>query len=121
MRTSTLITALTASIVAADQSAPFNLVLKSSNTTIDGVALASCHEGAAIEGLCLTTTWTPTLAAATYNLNYSSTSTDGVLTWNLPFNTNQVLSEPMTLQSTRDANVEAAFFNPSGPGTTVGL
>lgn len=35
------------------QSKPFTLTLKSSNTTLNGKALYSCHEGAAIEGLCV--------------------------------------------------------------------
>ncbi|KAI2467771.1 hypothetical protein F4781DRAFT_400589 [Annulohypoxylon bovei var. microspora] len=36
-----------------NQSAPFNLVLSSSNSTLDGQKLAACHSGAAIESLCL--------------------------------------------------------------------
>jgi len=35
-----------------NQSAPFNLVVLSTNSTLNGTALAACHEGAAIEGLC---------------------------------------------------------------------
>ena len=37
----------------ANQSAPFYLVLTSQNTTLNGSTLVSCHEGAAIEGLCI--------------------------------------------------------------------
>ncbi|KAL7623817.1 hypothetical protein AAE478_005372 [Parahypoxylon ruwenzoriense] len=36
-----------------DQSAPFNLVLSSTNKTLDGLKLAACHSGAAVESLCL--------------------------------------------------------------------
>ncbi|KAG4440768.1 hypothetical protein IFR05_003755 [Cadophora sp. M221] len=34
------------------QSAPFNLIVLSSNSTLNGTHLYSCHEGAAIQGLC---------------------------------------------------------------------
>lgn len=50
------VVALLSSTVAAQnytQSKPFTLTLKSSNATLNGKALFSCHEGAAIEGLCV--------------------------------------------------------------------
>lgn len=37
---------------AVVNSKPFYLVLESSNSKLDGTALESCHEGAAIESLC---------------------------------------------------------------------
>jgi hypothetical protein len=80
MKTSilSLILALGASQAAAqytNQSAPFNLVLCSSNATLNGALLGACHEGAAIEGLC------PSIggnASASYNqftFNYTSEQT----------------------------------------------
>lgn len=36
-----------------NQTAPFALVVISSNTTYNGSTLAACHEGAAIESLCI--------------------------------------------------------------------
>jgi hypothetical protein len=58
-----------------NQSAPFNLVLSSSNTTLNGALLGACHEGAAIEGLCLNI---GSDAAASYNqytFNYTTEQT----------------------------------------------
>ncbi|KAI1396879.1 hypothetical protein F4819DRAFT_491095 [Hypoxylon fuscum] len=37
----------------SNQSAPFNLVLSSSNSTLNGLKLAACHAGAAVESFCL--------------------------------------------------------------------
>jgi len=37
-----------------DQSANFNLVIQSSNQTLNGTLLGACHNGAAHEGLCIT-------------------------------------------------------------------
>ncbi|KAG4418069.1 hypothetical protein IFR04_008806 [Cadophora malorum] len=34
------------------QSTPFNLIVLSSNSTLNGTHLYACHEGAAIQGLC---------------------------------------------------------------------
>ncbi len=56
MRSSSLIFAFAASRAVAQftsQSKPFNLVLSSSNKTLNGGLLGACHEGAAIEGLCV--------------------------------------------------------------------
>ncbi|KAI2634101.1 hypothetical protein GGS26DRAFT_30355 [Hypomontagnella submonticulosa] len=35
-----------------NQSAPFNLVLSSDNSTLNGVKLTACHSGAAVESFC---------------------------------------------------------------------
>ncbi|KZF26738.1 hypothetical protein L228DRAFT_17820 [Xylona heveae TC161] len=50
-----LLAGLTSSAMAqfTNQSAPFYLVVISQNHTINGSALVACHEGAAIEGLCV--------------------------------------------------------------------
>ena len=46
---------LLGSLAAAQeiQSKPFNLLIQSSNKSIDGQKLNACHSGAAIESLCL--------------------------------------------------------------------
>lgn len=74
-----------------NQSAPFTLSISSPNTTYDGAALYSCHEGAAIEGLCVTQGGTAVQEAGSptgsqYYLNYSTyTGPDlGWLTYYLP-------------------------------------
>ncbi|XXG96942.1 hypothetical protein Hte_003233 [Hypoxylon texense] len=36
-----------------NQSAPFNLVLSSENSTLDGLKLGACHSGAAVESFCV--------------------------------------------------------------------
>jgi hypothetical protein len=74
-----------------NQSAPFTLSICSPNATYDGAALYSCHEDAAIEGLCVTQGGTaiqeegaPT--GSQYYLNYSTYTGPnlGWLTYNLP-------------------------------------
>lgn len=74
-----------------NQSAPFTLSICSPNATYDSAALYSCHEGAAIEGLCVTQGGTaiqeqgaPT--GSQYYLNYSTYTGPnlGWLTYNLP-------------------------------------
>jgi hypothetical protein len=75
-----------------NQSAPFNLVLSAANTTINGSLLDACHEGAAIEGLCLG--GAPTDSYAQYNFNYTAqdpsssssgiSGTVGILVCNFP-------------------------------------
>jgi len=37
----------------SNQSAPFSLSLLSDDSALNGVTLGACHEGAAIEGLCV--------------------------------------------------------------------
>jgi len=136
MRTSiiTSVLALAASQVAAqdnyysNQSAPFSLVVSSSNSSINGGILYACHEGAAIEGLCLGGASFFNTSSAIYNLNYSSQVTPdpvlgitGLLTWVL-HGGNFNLSSPMQLSSTPTSNVGIPLFEPGGDdGTFVGF
>lgn len=56
MKTTLLISIATATGLAAGQeiqSKPFNLILQSANKSLHGLALSTCHTGAAIESLCL--------------------------------------------------------------------
>jgi hypothetical protein len=71
-------------------SPPFNLIVLSTNDTLNGTTVTACHSGAAIESLCLSTTWSPPLNASVFNFNTSNTtqfaspgSTLGVLTYSL--------------------------------------
>ena len=78
-----------------ETSEPFNLVLTSDNTTINGSTLSACHTGAALESLCLSSgggVSNPTpIAATTFNFNTSTDpftpnptiGTPGILTWTL--------------------------------------
>jgi hypothetical protein len=93
-----------------NQSAPFNLVVTSSNTTINGSWLIACHEGAAEEGLCVGAAVagdTPSV----YNFNYSSSEyvdpaigTVGILTY-LLIGGNFNVSSPMQLAYNPASNV----------------
>lgn len=70
-----------------EMSKPFNLVLTSDNTTINGKTLATCHSGAALETLCLSTG--DAVPATSFNFNTSTDAftpnatlgTPGILTW----------------------------------------
>jgi len=74
-----------------NQSAPFNLILGSTNPAYDNSTLSACHEGAAIESLCVysvTQVRRPnTNLINQYQLNYSSFDGPGYgyLTWLLPY------------------------------------
>ena len=131
MKTSTILSALTlatAHVLAQDsyyssQTPPFYLVLKSSNSTLNGSALASCHEGAAIESLCPGAAFNPALNPATYNLNYSSvaypTPSDnitGLLTWTLK-GSDFTLISPLSFSYNPTSNVAVPMFYPSEVGT----
>ena len=117
-----LIVALAASAVAqTNQSVPFNLKVSSSNSSIDGRYLFTCHAGAALNALCLTTTDVTTVnpSTSTFYLNYTrygepvNYSDSGVLVNNLkmaPGNSFPFVSEPMSLFYTAGSNVVAAWF-----------
>lgn len=128
MRTSSAITGLfivAASVASAqytNQSAPFALVINSDNATINGVTLAACHEGAAIEGLCL---FGGPLSnnSVTYQQNVSSypspttaAGLPGLLTYDLRGG-NFNVSSAMMLSYNPTSNVAVPLFF---PGTDVG-
>lgn len=81
--------ALAAAVVAQDTywnitSKPFYLVIKAQNVTLNGKYLGACHEGAAIEGLCVTTPSTANYVQFNYNTSvYQQPSVSGLLIWNL--------------------------------------
>lgn len=121
----TLLTSTTTVLAQDNQSPPFNLLILSDDTTVNGTYLGACHEGAAIEGLCITTpspsTDPNTVEAITFYFNTSSTSVDpsGLLTWNLPIGDTQTLSEPMLLEYSPSSNLALPLFYPDGEGTYV--
>lgn len=69
------------------QSKPFNLVIQSSDKSVDGQQLNACHSGAAIESLCLSGN-----TGAVFHLNTTKGEIEpikggglpGSLTWYLP-------------------------------------
>jgi hypothetical protein len=107
-----------------NQTGPFDLIVLSSNSTINGTTLGACHEGAAIEGLCLDGVFDPSvppLPYTTYNFNYSTQFTtpdpvlgySGLLTFTLLVRTSygiQNFSFPMGLQLVPTSDVAAAMF-----------
>lgn len=68
-------------------SKPFDLVIESSNNTLNGQKLSACHSGAAIESLCLAGN-----PGSQYYMNTTKgqeapikgTTPSGTLIWNLP-------------------------------------
>jgi hypothetical protein len=114
MKTTTTLASLLFAAAANAQfynetSKPFQLVLTSNDTTINGSTLSTCHIGAALESLCLSnsnTTSNPNpIAPATFNFN---TTAD-------PFAPNATLGVPgiltWTLQSSIGNISSSAYFN----------
>lgn len=109
-----------------NQSAPFNLVLTSQNSTLNGSTLVACHEGAAIEGLCV---GGPLQSSSVqYSFNYSlanvqgapptGTNLTGLLTY-LLIGGNFQVSSPLTLSYNPTSNVAVPLLQPSDSGTFV--
>lgn len=105
---STVLAALAVTQVAAQwdqQSAPFHLQVVSANETLNGSGFVSCHEGAAIEGLCLSVA-----PGDTYYFNTSSTGGDeGYLVWNLQTSSITV-SSPLKFYYSLSSNVALPLF-----------
>lgn len=109
-----------------NQSAPFQLVVLSGNSTINGSTLTPCHEGAAIEGLCLggqlssSPTWLYNLNSSSYASSPANTTigVPGYLTYELEGG-NFNVSEPMTLSYNPTSNVAVPLFSPESYGTLV--
>lgn len=100
-------------------SKPFHLVVKSAtNKTLDGRTLFACHEGAAIEGLCLSSD-KKLSTANVYNFNTSSYTTPtnsaigdtGILTWLLP-TSGANYSSALSLSANPVSNVAVPLFYP---------
>ncbi|RFU34564.1 hypothetical protein B7463_g1760, partial [Scytalidium lignicola] len=126
--TTTSLLALSATALAQynNASSPFALVLSSSNSAYDGHSLAPCHEGAAIEALCVGGVYAQA-SAQTYTFN-STTSllanpptngggADGILIFSLPV---QGVSEPeaFSLQYNPASNVAVPLFEPGTESVT---
>jgi len=113
MRYSILAAAALAASAAAqflNQTAPFNLFILSSNSTLNGSSLGACHEGAAEEGICLG-------GLSPFQLNYTSAQTSTPITGFLTYlleGGNFNLSSPMQLVFSINSNVAVPLFTPSG-------
>ena len=110
-------------------SAPFSLHVRSSNKTIDGTILEACHEGAAIEGLCIIPATKPPASFAVYHLNTTIVpgqpipphGRPGTLTFSLPIGPGlpSTVSEPMGLSVDPISNVAIPQFVPGYQITQV--
>ncbi|KAF2664605.1 hypothetical protein BT63DRAFT_483297 [Microthyrium microscopicum] len=125
------ICALTASVTAqyTTQSDPFYLVLLSEDLQVNGSTLNACHEGAAIEGLCVGSKLPlngTTTGFSTFQFNTSESITvpnpdigeTGLLTFTLRgsgFNE----SEAMSLYPYTASNVALPLFQPGYSQTPV--
>lgn len=130
MKASTIagVVALAASSASAqylNESAPFQLVILSDNSTINGSTLNPCHEGAAIEGLCLGAQLSST-ATGPYNFNSSTYPATANTTIGVPGYLTYVLeggnfnvSEPLSLSYNPTSNVAVPLFSPESYGTLV--
>jgi hypothetical protein len=98
---------------------PFSLVLRSiSNSTLNGTPLYACHEGAAIEGLCLGGNTSPSSQQFHFNTSEVIQSPSGYLTFTL-VGGNFIVSQPMMLSYNDISNVAIPLFQPSESGTLV--
>ncbi|CAG8978216.1 hypothetical protein HYALB_00011797 [Hymenoscyphus albidus] len=103
------------------QSPPFYLTLKSLNTTLDGLYLTACHEGAAIESLCLSQPFTTNFTYAHFYYNTSSSensSTSGLLTWILPA-VGLNVSSSLRLNYNNASNVALPLLFPGDEGAAL--
>ncbi len=126
--------ALAATLISAqsvtydqNQTAPFQLIIKSHNCTLNGTALSACHQGAGISGLCAFTSGvdaSPPSDSTQYVLNYTASTdpnaTSGPLVWFLPVYTGPNTTEnvPTTMQLTYQigTNVAIPIFLPGYGG-----
>ncbi|PBP22198.1 hypothetical protein BUE80_DR006985 [Diplocarpon rosae] len=107
-----------------NQTAPFKLVLSSHNKTIDGSYLYACHEGAAIEGLCVAKSVSSYSGAFTFNYtdingppSYPEFGYLGLITWELQ-GSNFNVSSSLNLDNSPTSNVAVPLFYPGDQGFT---
>ncbi|CZR64830.1 uncharacterized protein PAC_14729 [Phialocephala subalpina] len=77
------------------------------------LAFSACHEGAGIEGLCVSSSFDPPLRGDTYSLNYSSYQGQFINS-SLSVNSLQLLSNPAS-------NIGMPLFFPGDNGISVGF
>lgn len=117
------------------ESPPFNLIILSDNTTINGSTLFACHEGAGIEALCpdfsTKLSFGNASAAEVFNFNYSSTDTStapggvtGLITWFLPLggrNSSYGVSSALELSYSPTTNVAVPLFYPGNGFSSISV
>jgi hypothetical protein len=97
----------------SNQTAPFSLRLVSKNETLNGASLVACHEGAAVEGICVDFSRT---SSETFAFNYTDYSLPyGTLVWNFTFTGEDGLASlwvPAALAFNLASNVAIPLFQP---------
>ena len=115
--------AFAGTIVAQNRSDPFNLIFISDDQELNGTGISTCHEGAAIDGLCISGNRTlPSLVQRevfTHNTSSDSTSdTDadaaGPLLWTWTIGANQTIESALSFRFTLSSNVAHPWFFPAG-------
>jgi hypothetical protein len=108
-----LVAAVSAQNTVPTQSAPFALKIKSSNATLNGLYLYSCHAGAAEEGLC-----PGSGPGDAYYLNASAAvPSSGSLVWNLPVGMSGGVvnvSSTVNMVYHPSSNLAVPLFQPGG-------
>ena len=96
-----------------NQSAPFNLILTSTNETLNNASLTACHSGAAIESLCIDTSGDESseFEQFYYNTTTNTIPISGILTWNL-VGGNFVDNEAMVFQYNPTSNLAQPLLFP---------
>lgn len=100
------------------QDGPFNLKLKSDDSSLDGKYLYACHAGAAIESLCLGSTESPAGSSSAsfyynYTVNDNVPSNSGLLIWNLQATGQDgviTVSSPLSFNYDPGSNVATTLF-----------
>ncbi|TVY29238.1 hypothetical protein LHYA1_G002878 [Lachnellula hyalina] len=101
---------------AVYQSAPFYLVLKSRNSSLNGAYLSPCHEGAAESALCPTKEPPTDLSYSQFYYNTSAPDAQdpfGTLGWDLPIGEGSdgiSVPQPMIFQYNDASNVAVPLF-----------
>lgn len=111
-----------------ETSKPFQLVLISDDTTVNGTTLSACHTGAALESLCLSSgnsvSNPNSIAPATFNFNTSTDpftpdaklGTPGILTWTLETSSGSIPSSVhFDYDPTTDITVPILFPGSESP------
>lgn len=118
------ILAIAATCQFTTQSDRFGLLVVSDNSTINGTLLGACHEGAAIQGLCITSA-TPVAPQSNYtsfyhnisaaNPTYNVSDSPGPIIYKWTAGGNLAVQSSLRLIFSPGSNVAVPIFS---PGTT---
>jgi hypothetical protein len=116
--------ALTLAQEFAFRSPPFNLIYLSYDPNVNGTLISTCHEGAAIDGMCGTDSrGLPSLVERqvfTHNTSYEfkgkpDPDSPGALSWTWTLGSNKTVESIMAFQYMPSSNVAHLNFMPRSP------